>query len=458
MRINKLLSYVLALVLFAAPAMAQVIPRSGAGGAAAAGGATEATLLTRATEATQLLILDAFPLEDTVHADADRGAFILGVRNSDAFPIAFTSATGDYSPIATGTTGAVLIVNTHEAGYSGLIIVSKREGSVHADTDAGIPNWGVVNLLNTSLASGGEYAPRAVTGRGYTITTPSFSSDLTSARQVPKLEDTGHTTGDVGNFILAVRNDNAATNLTNLNLDYAPFVVDNRGVQFVQGRQREDDGAANADFGFIPLSLRDDILAAGVTTADNDFTYRRVDTHGAGWMALTADDGLRVPADSVTGLKVRPMDAVLIEELVELIGINENVANTQYGESVSVALAATHSGEILKTCLTTTEDGAGSILTPAGTLFILDATTANAVGATTITAVERLTILARITYAATDWQSDANGGTNCKVIADGFHANGTLHALWFHEDATAFNDVAGDDEQLELAFWYRRDS
>lgn len=394
MRINKLLSYVLALVLFAAPAMAQVIPRSGAGGAAAAGGATEATLLTRATEATQLLILDAFPLESTAHTTGDRGSFSLGV----------------------------------------------------------------VNLLNTSLASGGEYAPRAVTGRGYTITTPSFSSDLTSARQVTKLEDAGHTTGDVGNFILAVRNDNAATNLTGTNLDYGAFVVDNRGVQFVQGRQREDDGAANADFGFIPLSVRDDILAAGVTSADNDFTYRRVDTHGAGWMALTADDGLRVPADSVTGLKVRPMDAVLIEELVELIGINENVANTQYGESVSVALAATHSGEILKTCLTTTEDGAGSILTPAGTLFILDATTANAVGATTITAAERLTILARITYAAADWQSDVNGGTNCKVIADGFHANGTLHALWFHEDATAFNDVAGDDEQLELAFWYRRDS
>jgi len=152
------------------------------------------------------------------------------------------------------------------------------------------------------------------------------------------------------------------------------------------------------------------------------------------------------------------MDAVLEEALVELIGINEQVDTSEYGGSVAVTLAATHSGEWLKACLTTTEDGSGTVLTPAGTLFILDADPATTAGDASITAVERLAILAQIAYAAADWQSDANGATNCKILADGFHANSSLIALWFHEDAVSFNDVAGDDEQLELAFWYRRDS
>jgi hypothetical protein len=39
-----------------------------------------------------------------------------------------------------------------------------------------------------------------------------------------------------------------------------------------------------------------------------------------------------------------------------------------------------------------------------------------------------------------------------------FHNLQTLYLVWFHEDATSFNDAAGDDEQMILRLWYRRDT
>ena len=50
--------------------------------------------------------------EDTAHVDADRGLFMLSVRN-DNQSTTFTSATGDYAPISTDKKGAVYTKSTH---------------------------------------------------------------------------------------------------------------------------------------------------------------------------------------------------------------------------------------------------------------------------------------------------------------------------------------------------------
>lgn len=49
--------------------------------------------------------------EDTAHADADRGLFVMSVRN-DNQATTFTSASGDYAPIATDKKGAVYTKST----------------------------------------------------------------------------------------------------------------------------------------------------------------------------------------------------------------------------------------------------------------------------------------------------------------------------------------------------------
>lgn len=173
-------------------------------------------------------------------------------------------------------------------------------------------------------------------------------------------------------------------------------------------------------------------------------------------------DVLTLPATpagtNMIGL-IQPFAAMLQGTLTELIGINEQVDTDEYGASVGVGLGGTYSGEILSITLYTTEDGTGAILTPAGLLMILDADPATTAGDSDLTAVERVTVLGQVVVEAANWRADANGASvfvfNQPVP---FHALATLYFVWFHEDATSFNDAGGDDEQLEFDFWYRRDS
>ncbi len=148
--------------------------------------------------------------------------------------------------------------------------------------------------------------------------------------------------------------------------------------------------------------------------------------------------------------------------LTELIGADEQVDQNDYGVSAAVTLGdgvRPCSGELLSFIFFSTETGTGAIQTPAGTLLILDADPATTAGDTSITAAERVTVVGHIPVTAADWQSDANGASAFiynKPVP--FHNLQTLYFLWFHEDATSYNDGAGDDEVLQVKAWYRRDS
>lgn len=157
--------------------------------------------------------------------------------------------------------------------------------------------------------------------------------------------------------------------------------------------------------------------------------------------------------------KVQPFTAIQEGGITELIGINEQVDQNEYSASVGVSLGATYSGEILAVILISTEDDSGTIQTPAGKLLILDADPATSAGDTALAATEWPTVIGIIPVAATDWLSDTAGAA--AYITDTpvpFHPLATLYFVWFHESADSFNDAAGDDEQMELNFWYRRDS
>jgi hypothetical protein len=145
---------------------------------------------------------------------------------------------------------------------------------------------------------------------------------------------------------------------------------------------------------------------------------------------------------------------------IELVGINEQVDENEYGGSVAVTLDADvgHSGEILNVILVSTEDDSGSVQTPAGTLFFFNANPSINAGATAMTAAARLLEVGQVSIAAADWQSDANGASVSKDVAISFEQLQSLYLAWFHEDATSLNDGASDDEQLEVIFRYRRDS
>jgi len=154
-----------------------------------------------------------------------------------------------------------------------------------------------------------------------------------------------------------------------------------------------------------------------------------------------------------------PTRALLEGGLTELVGINEEVNTDDYGGSVGVGLGGTYSGEILNFAFYATEDGSGAVQDSAGKLIILDADPAVSAGDTALAAAEWVTVLGVVDVTASDWITDANGG--CAFICNqpvAFHALNTLYFVWLHTDSTDLNDAAGDDEQLELNFWYRRDS
>jgi hypothetical protein len=164
------------------------------------------------------------------------------------------------------------------------------------------------------------------------------------------------------------------------------------------------------------------------------------------------------------GTLTQPFNPIQETGVVELVGKDEQVDQNDYGGSVAVALGPTGynkpiSGEILHVTVFSRETGSGSVQTPDGQLIILDADPATTAGDTAITAAERLTVIGAIPVETTDWISDANGASATiftKPLA--FHALHNLYFLWFHENATSFNDAAGDDEILEVNAWYRMDS
>jgi hypothetical protein len=76
-----------------------------------------------------------------------------------------------------------------------------------------------------------------------------------------------------------------------------------------------------------------------------------------------------------------------------------------------------------------------------------------------MTAAERVTVLGKLSIGAADWDTDASGGLAYISTAPiPFHALASLFFVWKHLDATSLNDAAGDDEQLEFNFWYKRES
>ena len=148
--------------------------------------------------------------------------------------------------------------------------------------------------------------------------------------------------------------------------------------------------------------------------------------------------------------------------LTELVGADEQVDQNDCSGSVACTLGdwvRPNSGEFLSFLFVTGETGTGAILTPAGRLLLFDADPAIASGDTSITLAERRTLIGQVTVLASDWITDANGGS-AYIYSQPipFHNLQTVYAVWFHEDATSINSAAGDDETLEFNAWYRRDS
>lgn len=165
------------------------------------------------------------------------------------------------------------------------------EDSAHVSGDAGQQVLAVRNDAGTSLVSAdGDYAPLQVdsVGRLRVI------ADLTAAFDFTYAEDSAHTTGDVGSFSLAVRNDARAT-LTSADGDYSAFAVDDAGRILTTAEKAEDSAHTSGDYGNFVLGVRNDANAA-LTSADGD--YSPLATDSAGRLKVVFSDPTQYAEDS----------------------------------------------------------------------------------------------------------------------------------------------------------------
>jgi hypothetical protein len=124
-------------------------------------------------------------------------------------------------------------------------------------------------------------------------------------------EDTAHVSGDKGQQILAVRSD-AGGSLVSADGDYTPLSVNAAGelrvaadISLTSGSDKAEDAAhSSGDIGTYILGVRQDTLSASVS-ADGDYGSLKLDSLGRLWTnAVIAGDVADDAADSGNPIKV----------------------------------------------------------------------------------------------------------------------------------------------------------
>jgi hypothetical protein len=215
--------------------------------------------------------------EDTPHVSGDAGVMALAVRNDNG-ATTLTSDDGDYSAIAVDDKGRLLL--SSDGGEAPVSVVSWNAGSI-----------GVTNDYDHT-----EDAPQAAS--------------------------------DTGAFVLAVRNDNAATTFTDTDGDYSAIAVTNKGAVHIA----DGNGSITVDGSVslaaaIPAGTNNigDVDILSIAAGDNNIGNVDVVTLPAlpaGSNNIGDVDVLSIAAGTNYVGKVRLTDGTLDSSLVDESGTN----------------------------------------------------------------------------------------------------------------------------------------
>lgn len=184
----------------------------------------------------------------------------------------------------------------------GRLIIAGRflEDSAHTSGDPGIHILGVRSDAGGSLVdTDGDYSPLSINASG------ELRVEANVAVQSEYAEDSEHSSGATGQFILGVRND-ANTSLVDTDGDYAPLQVDSSGrlkvaavvaVEPTDAEFLEDSAHSSGDTGLHILSVRQDTLAA---STDEDGDYASLKTNSVGELYTKDADALSKLTDIET--------------------------------------------------------------------------------------------------------------------------------------------------------------
>jgi hypothetical protein len=254
--------------------------------------------------------------EDSAHTSGDYGSFSLAVRRDSR--TSGTSADGDYASFNVNSSGdlythdfaANALLTTIDADTSSiatdastiagdttsidatLTALSKAEDSAHVSGDQGVMALVVRNDAGGSLTSAnGDYSPLQVDATGNLRVAGTFSVDFS----YDYAEDSAHSSGDIGAFVLGVRQD-TLTSSTSADGDYAAFKVNSVGSLYTHDTSAnsslssilselqaitfaEDSAHSSGDMGVMSLAVRNDSDSALAGTS-GDYAPTQVDALG----------------------------------------------------------------------------------------------------------------------------------------------------------------------------------
>lgn len=175
---------------------------------------------------------------------------------------------------------------------------NKVEDAAHTTGDIGSFILAVRNDADTTMVGAdGDYAPLQVDSTGRLKVAANFIADFDFVYD----EDSAHASGNPGAFMLGVRNDSNAV-LTSADGDYSPFSVDSTGRLKTGSEQDEDSAHSSGQAGNYVLAVRQDTLVSSVS-ADGDYASFKLNERGGLWsvpVGTVSDDA----ADTENPVKI----------------------------------------------------------------------------------------------------------------------------------------------------------
>jgi hypothetical protein len=254
--------------------------------------------------------------EDSTHASGDIGSFVLGVRN-DANAV-LTSADGDYSALSVDDTGRLKVDISTITATSSLTVNPGTpanwgiyaEDSASASGDKGVFILAVRNDVEGSLVSAdGDYGALQLDSLGRLR----VAADISVVSGFEKAEDSAHSSGDIGGYMLSVRQDTLATS-TSADGDYQSFKTDSVGALWT--RQSTATPAPNSSI--LVTSTNVDNTVGGTAIPATPLANRKsiiVQNLGnkeifIGPSGVTTATGLRIAAGGSVELEIGPSIAL----------------------------------------------------------------------------------------------------------------------------------------------------
>jgi len=208
-----------------------------------------------------------------------------------------------FAPVRISTRRALLVEGVASGTAQPVSLTSTTVTGTVAVTQSG--TWDEVGINDSgnsiTVDNGGTFAVQIDAGA---VTSLALIDDTVFA------EDGGHTTGDKGIQLLAVRKDSAAS-LAGTDLDYAPLQLDANGALRVVGsagttQYAEDAAHTTGDSTVFISGIRRDTTPATSATTAGDYTAFNIDANGRLYINSTAytPNGDSAMDDTLDALKV----------------------------------------------------------------------------------------------------------------------------------------------------------